>query len=157
LCDLVELMKCFCCSGKEYEDCCQPYIDLKKIADTAEQLMRSRYSAYVLKEQFYLRESWVKDQCPAEFELDDGTKWVRLEVVSTEKGQQEDGTGKVEFRAYFVQQDKLFCVHEISDFQRYSDRWLYYSGELIAEPVVSLSMSQSCPCGSGKKYKRCCR
>ena len=150
-------MKCYCCSGKEYEDCCQPYIDLKKVAHTAEQLMRSRYSAFVLLNEDYLERTWATAQCPADLDLDAKTKWIKLEILSTENGQKEDHKGKVEFKAWFIHENRLTTLHEVSDFVREKACWVYLGGRLFDEPVVSLSMNQLCPCGSGKKYKRCCR
>lgn len=119
--------------------------------------MRSRYSAFVLKNESYLLSSWVRDQCPEALSFDEQIKWVKLDILSTEKGLNADQTGVVEFKAYFIQQDELHCVHEKSDFERLQGRWLYHSGCLYEVPVESLSMKRSCPCGSGKKYKHCCK
>lgn len=150
-------MKCFCCSGREYGDCCQPYIGLKMVADTAELLMRSRYCAFVQLNDEYLRQTWAKSQCPSDLDLDTKTKWIKLEILSTENGQKEDRQGKVEFKAWFIRENQLTALHEVSDFVREDEHWVYLGGRLFDEPVVSLSMNQLCPCGSGKKYKRCCR
>lgn len=150
-------MKCFCNSGLSFDSCCRPYHDSKAIADTAEQLMRSRYSAFVLLNEDYLRRTWAASQCPQELLLDEKTKWIKLDIISTSNGQKDDLNGKVEFKAGFIQNDELACVHEISDFIRQQGRWVYHSGQLFDEPVEVLTMSRSCPCGSGKKYKRCCR
>ena len=119
--------------------------------------MRSRYSAYVLADEGYLRASWVKEQCPQDLNLEEQVKWIKLEVLTGGASQQSDQIAQVEFKAWFIQHDNLLCIHEKSDFQQENDRWLYHSGCLYEEPAVSLTMNQSCPCGSGKKYKRCCR
>jgi len=150
-------MKCYCCSEKGYKDCCQPYHEFNVQPDTAEQLMRSRYSAFVLLNEAYLRTSWAVEQCPQELSLDANTKWVKLDILSTEHGQKNDQQGKVEFKAWFIHEDQLITLHEISDFVREKDRWVYFGGRLFDEPVIPLSMNQQCPCGSGQKYKRCCR
>ena len=118
--------------------------------------MRSRYSAFVRKNGAYLRQTWVSAQCPEELGLEGDTRWLRLEIIDTAKGMADDDTGVVEFKAWFIEQEKLCCLHEISDFVRVDGRWCYHSGKLINEPVLSLSRNQPCPCGSGKKFKRCC-
>lgn len=125
--------------------------------ETAEQLMRSRYSAFVLANETYLRDSWVAENCPQDLSLDSQTKWLGLEVLSVEKGGAVDQAGKVEFKAHFIQADQLLCIHENSDFLRQNSVWKYHRGELFDVPIIVLGMNQSCPCGSGKKYKRCCK
>ena len=149
-------IECECGSGVELGNCCQPYLDLKMVADTAECLMRSRYTAFVRLNDEYLRLTWAKGQCPQPLILDADSKWIKLEIISSSLGQLKDETGKVEFKAWFIHDNKLVCLHEISDFIREKGRWVYLKGRLFDEPVISLSMNQLCPCGSGKKYKRCC-
>ena len=134
-----------------------PYHNFKEVAVTAEQLMRSRYSAFVLLNDEYLRQTWALDQCPQHLSLDPASKWIKLEVISSDSGQKDDQQGKVEFKAWFIHQDQLVSLHEISDFVRENGLWVYSGGRLFDEPALALSMNQSCPCGSGKKYKRCCR
>jgi len=119
--------------------------------------MRSRYSAYVLANEDYLRRTWDSSGCPQELILDEKIKWIKLEIISTSAGQRENAQGTVEFKAWFIENDKLACLHEKSDFIRQQGRWVYYGGLLFDQPAEVLSMNQSCPCGSGKKYKRCCR
>lgn len=150
-------MKCYCGSGKDFECCCGPYLDSAVVVETAEQLMRSRYSAFKLKNERYLRASWVSGQCPENLSFDEQVNWIKLDILSTEKGLRADQEGVVEFKAWFILQDELHCIHEKSDFERLQGRWLYRSGSLYEVPVESLSMKQSCPCGSGKKYKHCCK
>lgn len=150
-------MNCYCCSGKKFESCCQPYLESKEVLDTAEQLMRSRYCAFVLLNESYLRLTWAAAKCPQELGLDAATKWVKLQIISTEGGQRGDQTGKVEFKAWFIHRDELVCLHEISGFEREGGCWVYHSGQLFDEPAEALTMKQNCPCGSGKKYKHCCR
>lgn len=150
-------MNCYCCSGKPFGACCGPYINEAQLPETAEQLMRSRYSAFVLANETYLRSSWGAEYCPQNLNLDAQTQWLGLEVIWADKGGLVDQTGQVEFKARFIQDDKLVCIHEKSDFQREKGVWKYLRGKQFDEPVVMLSMNQSCPCGSGKKYKRCCK
>lgn len=148
--------RCYCGSNKSYPQCCQLlHLGMQKAA-TAEQLMRSRYSAFVVKNEAYLRQTWVDELCPQNLALDASPKWLRLEILNTYQGAEKDETGKVEFKAWFIEDDMLLCLHEKSDFVKHLSEWLYHSGELIDEPAEAISRNQECPCGSGKKYKRCC-
>jgi len=118
--------------------------------------MRSRYVAFVLKNENYLKQTWVDSECPQNLELDQSVNWVRLQIVNTKDGSKDDSTGKVEFKAWFIEDEKLFCLHEISEFVKPNNQWLYHSGKIIEEPAAAISRNQACPCGSGKKFKRCC-
>lgn len=149
-------MRCYCGSNENFSSCCQPLLRGKRIAETAEQLMRSRYCAYIEADGTYLRSTWVNDQCPQDLALENKINWVGLEVVACDRGQQNDDTGQVEFKAWFIENEKLFCLHEVSEFEKQKGQWLYHSGKMIEEPAEAISRNQACPCGSGKKFKRCC-
>ncbi len=120
---------CFCESGKTYTHCCQPYIEQSRNAATAETLMRSRYTAFVLREESYLRYSWHPDNCPKIIHLDKDTKWLGLKIKSTEAGKANDQTGKVEFIARSKINGKACRLHEISRFSRFENRWVYVDGK----------------------------
>ena len=98
------MSRCPCCSGFDLSLCCGRYLEGEP-APTCEALMRSRYSAYVLDQQAYLRRTWHPDTCPEHL---GGTalKWIALEVVSTELGQKDDEEGKVTFIASFSDNTK---------------------------------------------------
>lgn len=70
--------------------------------------------------------------------------------------EQEADKGLVEFKAYFLDKDKLHCLNEASNFVRETGRWLYTDGEFKPKSVVKNSRNDPCPCGSGKKAKKCC-
>lgn len=147
---------CPCGSGQDYQQCCGRYIEQGKLPDTAEQLMRSRYSAYVLGNTTYLIATWVPEQCPTELVLDSTIHWLDLTIRSVVAWPFSDTEGQVEFSARFIDADKLVILHENSHFVRVDGRWLYHSGEMVPAPVESIGRNQTCPCGSGRKFKRCC-
>ena len=86
---------CPCESGKPFTQCCQPYIEQISDAPTAEALMRSRYTAFVLKNEDYLRYSWHPDTCPKNIHLNENTQWLGLKITNTLAGDINDCTDEV--------------------------------------------------------------
>ncbi|MHC9511048.1 YchJ family protein [Kangiella sp. M94] len=141
-----------------YGDCCEPFHLGKTLPESPEQLMRSRYSAYFLGLGQYIFDTHHRgyrgNASVEDFEQSaKSTHWCGLEVVRAE---QEGDSGVVEFKAYFLDKDKLHCLHEASNFVREDGRWLYTDGEFKPKQVVKVSRNDPCPCGSGKKAKKCC-
>ncbi|ACM19445.1 SEC-C motif domain protein [Geotalea daltonii FRC-32] len=155
---------CPCGSGSTYETCCQPLINGASQAETAEQLMRSRYSAYVKVETDYILET-THPEHRQNFDPE-GTKqwaeqsvWDGLEIVSTEKGGAADTDGTVEFIARFREKGVRKTHHELAEFKKDAGRWFFTDGSAVpARPLVSSKVGRNdpCPCGSGQKYKKCC-
>ena len=126
-------------------------------ASTPEQLMRSRYSAFVLGLGDYLVHSWHPDylgELTAELLSQTDTQWDGLEII-TSQGGPDDILGMVEFKAWFVEGETRHCLHERSRFVRYEGRWVYTDGEIDPVPL-RIGRNDPCPCGSGKKFKKCC-
>lgn len=121
---------CFCGSLQTYSTCC--YIGHTNITEvlTAEQLMRSRYSAYVMANIEYLMKSHHSSTRP-EKEKDEilnwtkGVEWVRLEVINTSYGLESDIEGAVEFKAYFKENGIVSVIHENSKFVKENQHWVY--------------------------------
>jgi SEC-C motif-containing protein len=163
--DLEEFMEnCPCGSGRVYDDCCGQYITGKAKPATAEALMRSRYSAYEKKAIDYIVETCLRDE---EHGIDiEGTRrwsenssWHGLKILATEKGGSSDEEGLVEFKATYTQGGLRETHHEKAAFSKKDGIWLYVDGEVIPETVVrespKVGRNDPCPCGSGKKYKKC--
>ena len=142
---------CPCGSGKAYQLCCQP-CHAGAAADTPKALMRSRFSAFVVKDADYLLATWHPDTRPATLQLDDSPDWVGLQVLSS--GEQE-GRGQVHFRAVYRLPDGFGYLEEASDFVREDGRWFYLSGQ-TREVRLDPGRNEPCPCGSGRKFKACC-
>jgi SEC-C motif-containing protein len=124
---------CPCNSGKSHDNCCKDYLDLSQNAPTAEALMRSRYSAFVLKNKEYLRYSWHPDTCPAEIRMSDSCQWLGLKIIATKAGETGDSSGEVEFVARSKTHGKAHRLHENSRFARFDKRWVYFDGDLMAK------------------------
>ncbi|EIJ33817.1 YchJ family protein [Thiothrix nivea] len=121
---------CPCGSGKTYNQCCRQYHD-GKAAPTAETLMRSRYSAYVLRNGAYLHRSWHGSTRPNKKGLMQlpPTEWLGLEIVRTEQGGEQDTAGIVEFIARYQDGGQPGQLHETSRFVKEGGRWYYVAGE----------------------------
>ena len=116
---------CPCLSGEQYADCCGRFHSGEAEAPTAEQLMRSRYSAFVVRDAGYLLRTWHPDTRPASLELDPDQQWRRLDIISTGRGGPLDTEGTVEFKAHFRHNGERGVHHETSRFRRVSRRWYY--------------------------------
>ena len=148
---------CHCGSQKLYEKCCFPFISGSLKPETPEQLMRSRYSAFCIKDVEYLISThhFSKRQ-PNEREVlmqtIHETQWLGMKVLKTDKGQINQGVGYVEFAAFF-KNTEIKQMHENSKFIYENGQWYYLDGVLL-EPV-KINRNESCWCGSNKKYKKC--
>ena len=118
---------CPCRSKKTYQHCCQPLHEGQP-ASTAERLMRSRYSAYVLGLTDYLQQSWHRSKRPSRVRLF-ADQWTGLKIIHTEKGQSNDKTGIVEFIAKYKMNGKAHRLQERSRFLQEDRHWFYIDGE----------------------------
>jgi len=145
---------CPCGSGKTYRDCCAPLHRGESLATSAEALMRSRYSAYVLKLGDYLAATWHRSTRPAQLDIaEDNTPWQRLRILATARGGETDSEGVVEFAADYPGGQ----MHERSRFVREDGQWFYLDGEMLPLlPQEKVGRNEPCPCGSGRKFKKCC-
>ena len=119
---------CPCGSGRAYPECCGPLHAGEGRATTAEQLMRSRFSAFAVGDAAYLLKSWHPSTRPARLSLDSGTRWTRLEVLGATDGGPFHNGGTVEFRAYYREGSGAEeHLHENSTFAREDGAWVYVS------------------------------
>jgi len=156
---------CPCGSGRDYESCCKPYVSGAAKAPTPEILMRARYSAYAKGEIDFIVKTCVRDDkhdidIDATRKWSEQSKWLGLKILRTERGGPSDQEGKVEFVATYVQDGLREEHHELSNFVRKDGEWLFEEGEVVPTTVVregpKVGRNDPCPCGSGKKYKKCC-
>ena len=127
--------RCPCGSGKPFAFCCEPYIEGHKLAPTAEQLMRSRYTAFALGAVDYL----IDTTAPEKRDLIDRTiiaeqvqftTWTGLTILNKEAGQKEDPKGMIEFEASFETEDDQCILHERSNFYAKDGQWFYLDGDV---------------------------
>ena len=152
---------CLCGSGSAYAECCELYHCGLQLPDTAERLMRSRFTAYAKHNADYLLASWDASKRPVTIDFSKETaEWQRLQIISCKKGGTTDSKGIVEFKAFYEQDGVCCFMHEISRFIKTGGHWLYLDGVIKAagkvENQVNAGKNALCACGSGKKSKRCC-
>jgi SEC-C motif domain protein len=122
------LRRCPCGSGLPLAECCGRLHDGTAAAATAEQLMRSRYSAFALTDGEYLLATWHPATRPRSLVLDPDVRWTGLDVLATSGGSLISSEGMVEFRAHYVIGGRSGTQHENSRFVRADGLWRYLDG-----------------------------
>jgi SEC-C motif-containing protein len=159
---------CPCGVGPSLEACCGPILD-GAAAPTAEALMRSRYTAYVTGNVDHVvatHDPDTRENVDREGTLawSKQSEWLGLEIVAKEAGGESDDHGVVEFVARFAIAGKVQAHRERSRFAKKDEgkgpRWYYVDGDMEkAKPqhreAPKVGRNEPCPCGSGKKYKKC--
>src|SRR5690606_22001889 len=150
------------------DECCGPILHGKKKASTAESLMRARYSAYAEKNISFIDETQIIVENEA-FNKEEALRWAEssdwlgLEVKKTQKGEENDSIGVVEFIAHY--KDKASGTelnhHETALFSKSAEGWKFKEGQIHgAQPIKRLApkvgRNDPCSCGSNKKFKKCC-
>lgn len=127
--------KCHCGRDKSFSECCYRIHSNVSMASTAEDLMRSRYSAFVEADGKFLLKSWHSKSLKKQ-NIDDieqwakSVKWLKLEIIATEKGQPQDNSGIVEFKAFYIDGSEIEVIHEISIFKKYNNHWVYVKAKI---------------------------
>ena len=176
-------MTCPCGSGRAYDECCGRYISGTNAAPTAEALMRSRYTAFTRGEYAYIGKTF-SPQSDAEAHAKGAEDWAKsgtfkkLKVIGTHQGGAGDTSGIVEFVATYTQDGVNWDHHETSHFEKDDDgQWYYvggdghrhregeahhhhhhhhdHGGHTVRREGPKVGRNDPCPCGSGKKYKKC--
>ncbi|MGP9682827.1 YchJ family protein [Brachybacterium sp. AOP3-A1-3] len=126
--------RCPCGRGDTFGACCGPVLRQERRAATAEALMRSRYTAFAVRDVDHLLRSWHPRERPdrdeLEDSLEDGTRWLHLSIQKTTAGGPFDDTGTVEFTAVARSPQGRQEQHEISRFVREDGVWYFVDGEL---------------------------
>lgn len=142
---------CICGEERDFWECCGAIISKQRDAITPLELMRSRYSAYVRGDAPYLLFSTAKEERVEEDsklieEFCANVTWLKLDII---KSFEEF----VEFKAYYKDAQGVKLLHEKSRFVQEDGVWKYKDGELYN---TKIERNEPCPCGSAKKYKKCC-
>lgn len=137
---------------------------MKNSFTKAVDLMKARYEAYTKGDiDFIVRTHDPETAGDLDVEETkkwaDESEWLGLKILSTEKGEEDDDYGIVEFQADYMEKGVHKIHHEKSEFRKKDGSW-YYSGWLPLQGTIvkgkKIGANEPCPCGSGKKYKKCC-
>ncbi|MFD9095224.1 YchJ family protein [Streptomyces collinus] len=120
---------CPCGRPESYDACCGRFHAGTAAAPTAEALMRSRYSAFVVGDAAYLLRTWHPGTRPGRLDLDPGMRWTGLEILGTTDGSAFHHAGTVTFRASY----RGGSLHERSRFARVDGAWVYVDGDFPDE------------------------
>ena len=111
--------------------------------------MRSRYTAYALKNVDYILETQVDQDREAVERWAENAEFQELRIVRSD----ED---TVEFEADYRQDSQQHTHRELSHFEKRNGRWLFVKGHPPTRRASKVGRNDPCTCGSGKKYKKCC-
>jgi len=161
-----ESSACPCNSGLSYDACCEPLIRGTVKAPGPEALMRARYSAFAHEEMPYLLETLHPGQ-RNDYDEAGAAKWAResdwtgLEILKVTGDPATENTGSVEFRACYRRNNEKLEHHELAEFRKTNGIWYFYDGKMVApgqfqRETPKVGRNDPCPCGSGKKFKKCC-
>ena len=159
-------MTCPCGSGKTLEQCCGPYLAGERWPSTAVDLMRARYAAFASGKVDFILESHDPS---SRGEIDRNlieqwstrSQWNGFEVLEVVQGGENDEQGSVEFIARYSIDGKDQEHHELATFSKVDGKWFFVDG-LVAgagtfrREAPKVGRNDPCPCGSGKKFKKCC-
>ena len=152
---------CPCGTLRDYSNCCGPIHSGLAKAESAEQLMRSRFSAFSRENIDYIvdttHHNYIANSDKAEIEKSVMRfKWLRLDILNKKAGTTADKHGIVEFTAHFVDTltGQTGSVTERSNFLKVKDKWFYTDGE-TKQQQAKVRRNDPCWCGSGKKFKKC--
>jgi SEC-C motif-containing protein len=122
---------CPCGLPAPYGECCGRFHVGLAAAPTAELLMRSRYSAFVVLDEAYLLKTWDPATRPSGLDLDPDLRWTGLEILDTTDGSPFHTAGTVTFRARYTSRGKPGALHERSRFARHGGAWVYVDGTYL--------------------------
>lgn len=160
------MINCPCGTKNDYAECCGSYISGVKNPPNPEALMRSRYTAFSKGDMDYIAAT-MRGPAAEDFDPLDARSWAQkaqwlgLNVVNVTPLEDKGTKGFVEFIANFKLDDREQRIHEIGEFHLKEGRWYYFDGKLVSQPTHHRATSKvgrndACPCGSGKKFKKCC-
>lgn len=159
---------CPCGQERTYTGCCGRFHRGEAWPESPTELMRSRYTAFAVGEIPYLISTLEPSKRAGVVEKDlrewsNGSEWLGLRVIDTEGGGAEEDEGTVEFEAHYRVKDSGEEVHhhELATFRRREGRWFFHDGKIRGQEPIQrteprVGRNDPCPCGSGKKFKKCC-
>ena len=157
---------CPCGSARPYAECCEPLILGARLPETAEALLRSRYSAFVHEQVDYILGTVAPSQ-RHQHEPRTIRNWARnatwqgLDIIEVQGGGPDDELGQIEFIARYTEKEVRKRHHELAHFKKIDGRWYFFDGNApkihqYVRTRPKIGRNDPCPCGSGRKSKHCC-
>ncbi|MBR9727260.1 YchJ family protein [Shewanella intestini] len=145
---------CACGSKTPYDECCLPFHLGQQLPQSAVQLMRSRYCAFVEKRYQYILDTHAKafrQGLTINLLAQDAPEWLGLQVITAQEAKNQ---ATVSFKAWYIVAKQIDVIYESSSFIKQDGRWFYTEGEQMTAPLPK--RNEPCVCNSGKKFKQCC-
>jgi len=161
------MTECPCGSGRTLNECCQPIIAGDSRAQSAEALIRARYTAHTTGEMDFILATHHPstradiDEAATRRWASEST-WLGLEIIKVDGGQADDTSARIEFMArYRDSARRRHTHHERGVFEKYHGQWYFRDAEVpdvdqFKRDRPKQGRNDPCACGSGKKYKKCC-
>ncbi len=158
------MSKCHCGKEETFEKCCGKFISGSSYPETAEELMRARYSSYVTGDVEFVAKTQITEPGD-DFNLDEAKRWSsesKWQGLTIKSATQQGEKAQVHFIASYNDLEGNACKHqELSNFKKVDGKWLYAEGSIVGlDPIKregpKVGRNDPCSCGSGKKFKKCC-
>lgn len=160
-----KIESCPCASGAAFADCCEPVIKGERESETADELMRARYSAFATGAIEFIVAS-THSRTRREVNIQDTTEWSQssvwhgLEIIETKNV--GDNQAHVSFDAHFTQQGKEQHHREKSLFEREDGKWRFVTGDELKNPTVRYEAprpgrNEPCPLRFGQEVQEMLR
>lgn len=157
-------MGCHCGNESTFDACCGLLISGDAQAETAEALMRARYSAYVTGDIDFIIDTQKVDGDETDREATEAwsrdSTWLGLEILKVEDGEALHDRGTIEFIARYSHKEDEQAHHEVATFRKKDGRWEFVDAKMknstFRRTTPKVKPNEPCPCGSGKKFKKCC-
>lgn len=161
------MSECPCGSTRAFSECCQNIIKGDSRADTAEALIRARYTAHTTGDMDFILATHHPstrsdiDEAATRRWASEST-WLGLEILNVDGGSAEDSSARIEFMArYRDAARRRHTHHERGVFEKYHGQWYFRDAEVpdvdqFRRNKPKQGRNDPCACGSGKKYKKCC-
>lgn len=152
---------CPCGTDRSFGECCEPIILGTSLASDAEALLRSRFTAHVVNDTRYLDSTYLPTSKlpPSGDTVPEETKWLKLDIRQYDENIHPD-VSHIDFVAHFTEKGEPGVMHEKSEFKKIDGAWIFTRvlrrGPAPVVNAPKVGRNDPCPCGSGKKYKKCC-
>ncbi len=153
------MANCPCNAENEFETCCEPLIKGVRMPESAEELLRSRFSAYATKDIDYVINT-THPQTRGDLVRSELEEWAHTVEWKELVVNNADTEGHVEFSATYRENGEVRVHRELSTFKEHDGQWYFFDSAYpkgtSQAKSAKVGRNDPCPCKSGKKFKKCC-